>query len=129
MSSLAADATTLVDHFHHLQSDEARATLLGLTIGLTGLGFRPIPRTFEGSKRDVHFATGNERPLSFIVNRDDLLFYLRPAALRSNPELKSQAERVFETVSVNNAGETTIRLRTPEEAARLVDWISGCGLI
>ena len=60
---------------------------------------------------------------SWIINRAHLLFYLRKPALDVMPSLKAGAQARLRGVAVNNAGEETIRVETPQDAQALTDWL------
>lgn len=78
----------------------------------------------KGAVRDfrLHDASGSQL-FSLIVNRDSLLFYFRPPAVRSGRFSLRDLERSFEEVRENNSGEWTVRITNLESARRLWAYI------
>lgn len=84
-------------------------------------GYRVYP-AWHGEIRDVRFddvVTG-ERPFAFIVNRSDLLFYVRKPGLNRVPGGLPALQAVLPTAKETNAGEWTVRLTSAEDVENLV---------
>ena len=66
-----------------------------------------------------------ERPFAFIVNRKDLLFYVRKAGQRFVPGGLADLRKRYSEVKENPSGEWTIRVRDPDEARRVNALLAG----
>ena len=79
---------------------------------------------FKGVVRDFRFLNqDNEQPFSFIVNRNWLLFYFRAPSVRSAKYAFAELKNQFIESNENNRGEWTVRLRTVDDARKLVKFI------
>lgn len=109
-------------HLSRIESADARAAYrllvdvpakLGLTVSYK-TGLVPAVRWHDAQGRYL---------FSFIPNRGDLLFYIRKPALDCAPQLAAQAQSLGLSSRRNPAGEQTLRIRTNEDAARVVEWM------
>ena len=107
MASIAPPARAAHDHLL------AAAVVLNLT---------PEPRL--SAITAVKLYSQQRRYLfSWIINKAHLLFYIRKPALDVMPSLAQAAQRQLRGVSINNAGEVTIRIETLRDAEALTDWL------
>ena len=60
---------------------------------------------------------------SFIVNRQDLLFYIRKPAMVRDEKLEADAISKYPTIERNSAGELKVRIGDLEAAGELADWL------
>ena len=64
---------------------------------------------------------GGDQPFAFIVNRANLLFYIRPAGLATSSAAVRELEQVLPgRIGSNPAGEVTIRVDSAAAAAEVV---------
>jgi hypothetical protein len=115
------DAALLAEHRQYLWYDvgkEAFDTLVGAAIALPGYATSP---GWHGEIREFTYddATSGERPFAFIVNRRDLLFYVRSAGLGRIPGGLDTLDAEFGSVEGNARGEWTVRIASKEDATRL----------
>lgn len=112
-------------NYAKLDNDEARGAYFALVIAAERAGYRTEAGP-GGNKRHVKIMRDEVQPYSFIVNNGNLLFYLRAPALKSHPELRAQAiQRFGDRVEPhpNSANETTVRIRSPEDAIAIADLV------
>ena len=78
-----------------------------------------------GQKKDVRFYDAGEatQPFAFIVNRNNLLFYLRKPAVMSGKYSLSGLREIFGIVDENKIGEWTIRIASMDTATDICDQI------
>ncbi|MEH6660217.1 MAG: hypothetical protein V7679_01100 [Parasphingorhabdus sp.] len=117
----------MLDTKFHLQNIEdldgrdVREAYFQLIVGAIKLGLSPISE--KTAITAVRFYNSREIYLfSFILNKADLLFYLRKPALNSNPRLLKIAEG-FPSYQSNNDGELTVRIQNLDDAVRVCDQI------
>src|SRR5882672_846845 len=115
------DEKLLDEHREHLQNPAARAAFdVLVTVASELPGYLCLP-AWHGDIRDVRYidAVSNEYPFAFIVNRHDLLFYVRKAGFaRVRGGLLALQSR-FAIAKENPSGEWTVRIGTPVDAASL----------
>jgi hypothetical protein len=116
------DAKFHLMNLENSNSPAVRESYLKLLVAGERAGLRTKPSR-RGSKRSVHFLRGAEAPYGLIVNRGDILFYLRGPALAKQPSLSIEAERRFDETRLTAAGEVTIRLKTSSDADRISAWL------
>jgi hypothetical protein len=121
------DESLIADHRRHLGAagaQQAFDTLVLAAILLPAYECRPA---WHADIRDFRFkdrVTG-EWPFAFIVNRNDLLFYVRKQGLaRLSGGIASLKER-FRRVNESAAGELTVHIASSEEARRLIELLFG----
>jgi GTP diphosphokinase / guanosine-3',5'-bis(diphosphate) 3'-diphosphatase len=121
------DNDLLRDHRSHLQGAAGPAAFDVLVAVATELpGYRCHP-AWHGDIRDFRYidAASNEWPYAFIVNRHDLLFYVRKPGLARVPGGLDALRARFTTVKENPSGEWTIRIAGALDAAGLSDLLFG----
>jgi putative restriction endonuclease len=121
MKSIAWDEDILAEHRAYLRDDAARAaldTLVAVAIDLPGYWIEPV---WQQPKRSFNYddIASGERPFAFIVNRYDLLFYVRLAGHRLVPGGFSELKRQFSTADVNPSDEWTVHIASRDDAERL----------
>lgn len=125
LSALAAavsQAAEINDHLQRLRSQDARAAYLHLFESAEALGFQtkfstgfvPAVQWWDSERTYLH---------SFIVNRDDLLFYLRLPAQRKRKGLLGLARASGFGVATNRNNEGQIRIKNRDQARQLTDWL------
>lgn len=115
------DEGLLEEHRRHLYDATAASAFDVLVSGaLAAEGIEGYP-AWHGDMRVFHYddLSARERPFAFIVNRRDLLFYVRKAGFSRLGGGFGEFGRHFPWVTQNPAGEWTLRIRTPQEAAQL----------
>lgn len=121
MKSITWDEAILAEHRAYLREDSAKDafdTLVATAIEMPAYETAP---GWHGEIRDFRYddtATG-ERPFASIVNRNDLLFYVRSAGLRKVRGGFDALKNQFGSASENSRGEWTVRIPSTEEAERL----------
>lgn len=116
----------LAQHADHLTSVEARDSLAYLVGSAALRADLRCHAALKGEIRDVRFhdLVGNQ-PFSCIVNRQSLLFYFRPPAVRSGRFALADLQALFDEVNQNNAGEWTVRVSGLEDARKLWRYLTG----
>jgi len=80
----------------------------------------------KGPIRDFRFIdAAGQQLFSFIVNRESLLFYLRPPAVTCGRYALADLLALFPAANVNSTGEWTVRLRKIAEARQLWSYLEG----
>jgi hypothetical protein len=116
----------LAEHRAYLQAENGRQAFDQM-VAIAGKlkGYECAPG-WHGQIRDFRYVdpTSGERPYAFIVNREDLLFYVREAGFvrvpGGLPALKGQF-----SVRENASGEWTVRVTTAPEALKLSGLLFG----
>ena len=121
----AKNATLLSEHFQHIadaDTQDAFAYLVGLAASDPRL---QCYGEVKGAVRDFRFLDpAGQQVFSFIVNRESLLFYFRSPAVTSGRYALAELRALFQTASVNNAGEWTVRIQKIAEARELWSYVS-----
>ncbi len=74
----------------------------------------------KGVVPDFRFLdSSGKQPFSLIPNRNWLLFYFRPPAVRSNRYTFDELLSAFDSAAINPAGEWTVKIRSIEDVQRL----------
>src|SRR5580693_6678678 len=128
MKDKAWDDELLAEHRGYIRSVEARAAfdvLVAEAIQLPGYNCRP--NNTKSPKKDFAYddAVSGERPFAFIVNRNDLLFYVRQAGLTRVPGGIAHLRDLFPQAAENNSGEWTIHIGVSNDARRLTSFLFG----
>lgn len=118
-------------HLALIRDGTARSAYSYLLDHLAAIGLVASPKSGRVPAVRLEDATGCYA-FSFIVNRADLLFYLRDLALNASPGLARRAEAagfIVEIPRTRKPGakpktERQIRIRTPDEARQLVAWLT-----
>lgn len=118
-------ANILVQHAEHIAAPETRDAFAYLVGSAASSRELTCHAQMKGAIRDFRLrdASGSQ-PFSLIVNRDSLLFYFRPPAVRSGHFSLRDLARSFEEVRENNSGEWTVRITDIESARRLWAFIT-----
>jgi putative restriction endonuclease len=127
MKSSHWDEALLLEHRKYIQSENARGAFDALVAAARLLpGFDCAP-DWHGEIRDFRYLDrgSGEQPFAFIVNRSDLLFYVRKPGLLRVPEGLAGLKRRFGTVRENPSGEWTVRVTNVEEAQGLSRFLFG----
>jgi hypothetical protein len=115
------DDALLGDHRAHLLDESTREAFDALVTAAIELPDFETGPAWHGSIRDFrYFERGTRKqPFAFIVNRRDLLFYVRLAGLGRVPGGFSELQKQFSLVAENPGGEWTVRIASREDAERL----------
>jgi hypothetical protein len=115
------DDAILAEHRAYLREESARTALDELVRAAIEMRDYEAQPGWHGEMRDFGYydSASGERPFAFIVNRQDLLFYVRTAELRRVAGGFDALKRQFPTASENSRGEWTVRIATKADAERL----------
>ena len=117
--------------YDRVKSADAKAAFDLLEDGLAKSGI-PVNYECQNIVKAVTFREGRWYQFSFIPSQTDLLFYIRRPALNLLKELHEHAVKEHpDRVNVRLSGEhapnatreTKIRIASPREAARLLNWL------
>ena len=123
------DAALLADHRKHLRSEACRQTFDRMVAFAEALPNFNCSAGRQGRVRIFRYVDpiSGECPFAFIVNRENLLFYVRKSGLSrvigGFSALKSQVSAIK-----NHRGEWTVSVRTVEIAERLSMFLFGAAL-
>jgi hypothetical protein len=110
-------------HLAIIRSNDTRAAFLELLTGIARLELTPSANT--GKVPAVRFHDRFGRYLfSCITNPHHLLFYIRRPAIAAAPHMVPQAKAHLQRVSVNPAGEITVRIEGIADAQKLLEWMN-----
>jgi hypothetical protein len=117
------DEALLADHRSSItKSSAAKAfdALIAAAVSLRGYETEPA---WQGEVRIFKYVdpVSGERPFAFIVNRGDILFYIRDKGLARVPGGFSALRRRLETAVENKRGEWTVRIASTADASQLND--------
>jgi hypothetical protein len=110
------------EHIARIQSPEARSAYRLLVDASPTLGLSVSYKTGQVPAVKWHDTEGRYT-FSFIPNRSDLLFYVRKPALEVEPAIAAQARALGLIANRNPAGEETLRIRSAEDAAKVLAWL------
>jgi putative restriction endonuclease len=115
------DESILADHRGYLRDDLARETFDAMVAAAIEMLAYDASPGWHGDIRDFRYddPASGERPFAFIVNRNDLLFYVRSAGLTRVPGGFVALKDQFPSASENPRGEWTVRIASREDAERL----------
>ena len=111
-----------LDKFENYGAKEAYLTIL---VAAERSGYVAKPGK-KGAIRHTNFYRGKSNLYSLIANKNDMLFYIRRPALKNAPEISEAAIKHFPTTVLtdeSSLGETRIRVRDKNDAAKLSDWL------
>lgn len=100
----------LISHLDSIRSPSVREAYLYLTHHAATLRHYECRPQDKGLIKDFRYYQGSEQPFAFIVNRDSLLWYIRPSGLRHPTAQLPKLRGLFSEVSENSAGEIKIRI-------------------
>src|SRR6266850_2464624 len=121
------DETLLAEHRRQLTAESAQQAFDTLVLAALLLPPFECGPARQGDIRDFRYkdrATG-EWPFAFIVNRRDLLFYVRKQGVRRVAGGLAALQARFRRVDENERGEFTVRVASAEEARRLIALLFG----
>jgi putative restriction endonuclease len=115
------DEALLAAHRDYLRADAARAAFETLVATAIALPNYEVAPGWHGDIRDFHYndPVSRERPFAFIVNRSDLLFFVRGPGLRRVAGGYAALKARFESSRENSIGEWTVRIAAKNDAERL----------
>jgi hypothetical protein len=115
------DEVLLGDFRAHLRDESARAAFDSLVSTATELRDYETGPAWHGKIRDFRYFDMDTRkqPFAFIVNRHDLLFYVRLPALERVQGGFAGLKAQFSTAKENPVGEWTVRIASRDDAERL----------
>ncbi|MDP8984702.1 MAG: HNH endonuclease [Pseudomonadota bacterium] len=115
------DEAILAEHRAYLGGDSAIAAFDAMVAtAIELMGYEAAPG-WHGETRDFSYddMASGERPFAFIVNRNDLLFYVRSAGLTCVPGGFGGLAAQFGSANQNSREEWTVRIASKEDAERL----------
>ena len=99
------------------ETREAFTYLVGLAACLGGYSCHPQKK---GVVRDFRFLNAQEeQPFAFIINQKWLLFYFRLPAVQGRHYSLDQVKAAFDSATVTNTGEWTVKLQSIQDVKRL----------
>jgi HNH endonuclease len=115
------DEGILADHRSSIKEEAGRGafdTLVAAGIAMPAYQTEPA---WQGEVRIFKYvdSASGERPFAFIVNKKDLLFYVREKGLGRVPGGFPALKQQFSTAAENKRGEWTVRIASREDAQRL----------
>jgi putative restriction endonuclease len=115
------DEAVLADHRNYLNKDSAKDAFDALVVAAIEMRAYETEPAWHGEIRDFRYfdATSGEQPFAFIVNRRDLLFYVRSKGLRRVAGGLVELKRRFSNAEENSRGEWTVRIACKDDAGRL----------
>ena len=121
------DDAVLAEHRAHLLVPDAQAAFDELAVSAAALPAHDCSPGWHGAIRDFRYVdrASGERPFAFIVNRSDLLFYVRKPGLGRVPGGFASLKQRFRAVSENPSGEWTVHIQRAQEARELVRFLFG----
>jgi len=121
MKSDTWDETLLAEHRAHLRRPAAVAAFDALVRAAIELPRYACAPGWHGAIRDFRYddKSSRERPFAFIVNRSDLLFYVRSSGLQRVSGGFKALKATFASATENSRGEWTVRIASKDDADRL----------
>ena len=121
MKSKTWDAAILSEHRSSIKEESGREAfdaMVAAAIELPGYDAEP---GWQGEVRIFKYvdAVSGERPFAFIINRRDLLFYVRDNGRDRVPGGFAALKLQFDAAIENHRGEWTVRIGSTEDAVRL----------
>jgi hypothetical protein len=115
------DDALLADHRSYIREESAQEAFDALVDAAIELPDYETAPGWHGEIRDFAYydVASGERPFAFIVNRSDLLFYVRFAGLRRVPGGFAALRNEFSSASENSRGEWTVRIASGQDADKL----------
>jgi hypothetical protein len=113
--------TILAGHREYLRDRPRKEAFDALVRAAVDSPDYAVAPSWHGEIRDFRYfdAALGEQPFAFIVNRADLLFYVRSTGLRIVPGGLGALASQFASAEENSRGEWTVRITTKEDAERL----------
>ena len=100
----------LVSHLDSIASPAVREAYLYLTHHAATLREYECRPQAKGLIKDFRYYQSSQQPFAFIVNKESLLWYVRPPGLRHPAARLAELGSLFTEVSENKAGEIKIRI-------------------
>ena len=127
MKAADFDDALIAEHRAHIAAEtaaDAYDVLVGAAVASRQFECAPA---WHGEIREFRYddRATKERPFAFIVNRKDLLFYVRKAGQLFVPGGLADLRKRHSEVKENPSGEWTIRVRDPDEARRVNTLLAG----
>jgi putative restriction endonuclease len=121
------DEHLLAEHRQYLSSESARHAFDTLVLAALLVPAYECSPARHGDIRDFRYKdrASGEWPFAFIVNRRDLLFYVRKQGVRRVAGGLAALNERFHKVEENDRGEFTVRVSSREEARRLTALLFG----
>jgi putative restriction endonuclease len=115
------DEALLADHRSSMREESGRSAFDELVDAAIGMPAYETEPAWQGQVRIFKYVdpASGERPFAFIVNRADLLFYVRANGLKLIPGGFEALAHEFDTALENKRGEWTVRIASQEDAERL----------
>lgn len=108
-----------VEYIDDVEVRDAYHVLVGAAASLEKFNCYPEQK---GVIRDFRFYTENDdQPFAFIINKQSLLFYLRPPAVESNKYALDSLVQNFDEINENTGGEWTIRINNRDDAVSVIE--------
>jgi len=119
------DEAILAEHRAYLRNDKAKEAFDALVAAAVEMSAYDTAPGWHGEIRDFRYnaRASGDGPFAFIVNRNDLLFYVRLPGLRRVPGGFGALASQFDTANENSRGEWTVRIASKEDAQRLSAFI------
>ena len=111
------------DNLSHLRGRDAIAAYLYVVRTAQGLGRYRCLLSMKGNVRAVRYYCGDKQRFGFIVNKKDLLFYLRNLAVIRFP--LEDLKRYFSDAHTPRKDEITVRIKNLQDAQQLMSRIFG----
>ena len=121
MKSQTWDEAILADHRSSIKEESALPAFDALVEAAIDMPAYEVEPAWQGEVRILKYtvSVSGERPFAFIVNRGDVLFYVRATGRVRVPGGFSALRERFDTAAENKRGEWTIRVASTADANRL----------
>lgn len=114
------------EHLNRLHNGNGKAAYAAMR-GAESLGLTASPNTGAVAAVRLHDRTGRYL-FSYIVNRADLLFYVRKPTLSAYDGIGPSFSRHFSDGRMNSAGEWTLKIPDAATARQVVEWLKSIEL-
>jgi len=113
--------TILAGHREYLRDQPRKEAFDALVRAAIDSPHYAVGPAWHGEIRDFRYfdVVAEEQPFAFIVNRADLLFYVRSKGLRQVAGGFGALKRRFPSAAENSRGEWTVRIASMDDADRL----------
>jgi putative restriction endonuclease len=129
LKSKTWDEAILSDHRSSIKENSARDALDAMVAAAVEVPAYDTEPAWQGEVRIFKYVdpASGERPFAFIVNRKDLLFYIRAKGLVRVPGGFAALRRQFNSTVENKRGEWTVRIASKEDAESLNSMLFSAG--